>query len=129
MKIKPKKMLAGGFLLRSSLIKSVMKVIGKDNAKVIAAKKSLSTTGKLDQLNLAQQKYERANIFSDTVNALVSKSKTFKNFLVAEEIALPNKPPANIFFGVYFILLIIFFASKSTKVFFEHSASYFSLIF
>jgi hypothetical protein len=28
---------------------------------------------------LAQQKYERANIFSDTVNALVSKSKTFKN--------------------------------------------------
>ena len=79
MKIKPKKMLAGGFLLRSSLIKSVMKGIGKDNAKVIAAKKSLSTTGKLDQLNLAQQKYERANIFSDTVNALVSKSKTFKN--------------------------------------------------
>ena len=61
MKIKPKKMLAGGFLLRSGLIKSVMKGIGKDNAKVIAAKKSLSTTGKLDQLNLAQQKYERAN--------------------------------------------------------------------
>jgi hypothetical protein len=48
MKIKPKKMLAGGFLLRSGLIKSVMKGIGKDNAKVIAAKKSLSTTGKLD---------------------------------------------------------------------------------
>jgi LytS/YehU family sensor histidine kinase len=56
-----------------------MKGIGKDNAKVIAAKKSLSTTGKLDQVNLAQQKYERANIFSDTVNAIVSKSKTFKN--------------------------------------------------
>ena len=79
MKIKPKKMLAGGFLLGSKTIRSVMKIIGKDNAKVIAAKKSLSTTGKLDQLNLAQQKYERANIFSDTVNALVSKSKTFKN--------------------------------------------------
>jgi hypothetical protein len=32
-----------------------MKVIGKDNAKVIAAKKSLSTTGKgsLDPVNLA----------------------------------------------------------------------------
>jgi histidinol dehydrogenase len=55
MKIKPKKMLAGGFLLGSKVIRNVMKVIGKDNAKVIAAKKSLSTTGKLDQLNLAQQ--------------------------------------------------------------------------
>jgi hypothetical protein len=36
MKIKPKKMLAGGFLLGSKTIRSVMKVIGKDNAKVIA---------------------------------------------------------------------------------------------
>jgi hypothetical protein len=79
MKIKPKKMLAGGFLLGSKVIRNVMKVIGKDNAKVIAAKKSLSTTGKLDQLNLAQQKFERANIFSDTINAVVAKSKTFKN--------------------------------------------------
>jgi hypothetical protein len=76
MKIKPKKMLAGGFLLGSKVIRNVMKVIGKDNAKVIAAKKSLSTTGKvLDQLNLAQQKFERANIFSDTINAVVAKSK------------------------------------------------------
>jgi hypothetical protein len=39
MKIKPKKMLAGGFLLSSKVIRNVMKVIGKDNAKVIAAKK------------------------------------------------------------------------------------------
>jgi histidinol dehydrogenase len=45
MKIKPKKMLAGGFL---KTIRSVMKVIGKDNAKVIAAKKSISGKGSLD---------------------------------------------------------------------------------
>ena len=79
MKIKPKKMLAGGFLLSSKVIRNVMKVIGKDNAKVIAAKKSLSTTGKLDQLNLAQQKFERANIFSDTIKAIVSKNYKNKN--------------------------------------------------
>jgi hypothetical protein len=40
-----------------------MKVIWKRSlAKVIAAKKSLSTTGKLDQVNLGQQKLVRANI-------------------------------------------------------------------
>jgi hypothetical protein len=30
-----------------------MKIIGKDNAKVIAAKKSISGTGSLDPVNLA----------------------------------------------------------------------------
>jgi hypothetical protein len=38
MKIKPKKMLAGGFLLGSKTIRSVMKIIGKDNAKVMLQK-------------------------------------------------------------------------------------------
>jgi hypothetical protein len=38
MKIKPKKMLAGGFLLSSKVIRNVMKVIGKDNAKVMLQK-------------------------------------------------------------------------------------------
>jgi hypothetical protein len=33
-----------------------MKIIGKDNAKVIAAKKSISGTGSLDQVNLAHTK-------------------------------------------------------------------------
>jgi histidinol dehydrogenase len=56
MKIKPKKMLAGGFLLGSKVIRNVMKVIGKDNAKVIAAKKSLSTTGKLDSIKFGSTK-------------------------------------------------------------------------
>jgi hypothetical protein len=55
MKIKPKKMLAGGFLLGSKVIRNVMKVIGKDNAKVIAAKKSISGKGSLDPVNLAQR--------------------------------------------------------------------------
>ena len=79
MKIKPKKMLAGGFLLGSKTIRSVMKVIGKDNAKVIAAKKSISGKGSLDPVNLAHNKYERANIFSDTIKAIVSKNYKNKN--------------------------------------------------
>jgi hypothetical protein len=53
MKIKPKKMLAGGFLLGSKVIRNVMKVIGKDNAKVIAAKKSLSTTGEIRSIKFS----------------------------------------------------------------------------
>ena len=79
MKIKPKKMLAGGFLLGSKTIRSVMKIIGKDNAKVIAAKKSISGKGSLDPVNLAHNKYERANIFSDTIKAIVSKNYKNKN--------------------------------------------------
>jgi hypothetical protein len=53
MKIKPKKMLAGGFLLSSKVIRNVMKVIGKDNAKVIAAKKSLSNHWKIRSIKFS----------------------------------------------------------------------------
>jgi hypothetical protein len=53
-------------------------------------------------------------------------------YFVAEKFALPNKRHPQHFFFEYISLinpLIIFFASKSTEVFFKHSASYFSFIF